>query len=46
VPFRPYALCILVAADEKTAREEIVSYSRMVYSFVSQVKPSKEVEKK
>lgn len=41
VPLRPYMLCIMVAAEEKVAREEIVAYSKMVYSFVSQVKPTK-----
>lgn len=41
VPDRPYILCIMVAAPEDTARKEIIAYSKMVYSFVSQVKPSK-----
>ncbi len=46
VPDRPYVMCIMVAADEDTAREEIVTYSKMIYSFVSQVSPSKKVVNK
>ncbi len=41
VPLRPYMLCVMIAAEEAVAREEIVAYSKMVYSFVSQVKPTK-----
>ncbi|MBP6962296.1 serine hydrolase [Candidatus Saccharibacteria bacterium] len=46
VPNRPYILCVMVAAPEAVAREEIIAYSKMVYSFVSQVKPSKSVTEK
>lgn len=40
-PKRPYILCVMVAADENTARDEIIAYSKMVYSYVSQVKKVK-----
>jgi beta-lactamase class A len=41
VPSRPYILCVMVAADESIAREEINAYSKMVYSFVSNITASK-----
>lgn len=41
IPQRPYILCIMVAADEDIARAEISAYSKMVYSFVAQVRNSK-----
>lgn len=44
IPERPYVLCLMVSADEETAREEIIAYSRMVYSFVSQVKADQELK--
>lgn len=40
VPDRPYLLCIMSATDEMVAREEMIAYSMMVYSYVSQVQPS------
>lgn len=46
VPSRPYILCIMAAADEEVARQEISAYSKMVYSFVAQVSPSKNGDKK
>ena len=41
VPQRPYILCIMAATDEATARKETITYSKMVYSFVAQVKAEK-----
>ena len=41
VPNRPYILCVMVAGSEEVAREQIVAYSKMIYSFVSQVEASK-----
>jgi hypothetical protein len=38
VPKRPYILCMMVAADEDTARNEMIAYSKMTYSYVSQVR--------
>lgn len=38
---RPYILCIMSATDEQTAREEMIVYSKMVYSYVSQITTSK-----
>ncbi len=41
VPSRPYILCIMTSANEEIARNEMVTYSKMVYSYVSQVAASK-----
>lgn len=41
VPERPYILCVMAAADENTARQEMIAYSKMVYSYVAQVSTSK-----
>lgn len=41
VPRRPYVLCVMVVADKDTAKKETIAYSKMVYSYVSQVKASK-----
>ncbi len=38
---RPYILCVMAATDEQTARSEMIAYSKMVYSFVSQIDTSK-----
>lgn len=38
VPKRPYILCMMVAADEDTARNEMIAYAKMTYSYVSQVR--------
>lgn len=43
VPYRPYILCIMVVGNEESARNEIISYSKMVFSYVSQVKASKQL---
>ena len=39
-PSRPYLLCVMAAADEDTARAEIAAYSKMVYSYIRNVKPA------
>lgn len=41
VPKRPYILCVMAATDEATARKEMITYSKMVYSFVAQVAAEK-----
>ncbi len=41
VPNRPYLLCVMVAADEATAREEITMYSKMAYQYITTAKPAK-----
>lgn len=41
VPNRPYVLCIMVAADEEVARNEMNAYSKMIYSYVSQINSPK-----
>lgn len=37
---RPYLMCVMVAANETVARDEIVAYSKMVYSYIHNVKPA------
>lgn len=44
VPERPYILCIMASADENTARTEMIAYSKMVYSYVSQISPPTKVK--
>jgi beta-lactamase class A len=41
-PDRPYVLCIMVKADEATARQHIQLLSKMVYGYVSQVKENRQ----
>jgi len=37
---RPYLMCVMVAANEETAREEIIAYSKMAFSYIDRVKAS------
>lgn len=41
-PNRPYILCIMSATDEATARKDMQLFSRMIYSYVSQVENAKQ----
>lgn len=41
-PNRPYILCIMAATDEATARKDMQLFSRMIYSYVSQVENTKQ----